>query len=108
MSTCTSIPRPPVGIVESKSEVTTSDVSIQTDEYQGYEGYSAGNGTGVLIVWFIIIFVVVMFALYAIKPNKLTNDGCGTINTGMVLLTALIISLIIILIVYAVRRVSCH
>ena len=65
--------------------------------------YGMGGGVGALIVWFFIIFVVSWLVLYALKPSFVLKKGTREIDTGKVLLSAAIISLIIIILIWLIK-----
>ena len=71
-------------------------------EYAGYGGYKMKNSAGTLIVWFIIIFVVAAIALYALKPTFVLKKDCLDVDNGKVLLSAFIIALFIVLLIWII------
>ena len=60
---------------------------------------------GAFILWFIIIAVIVWLILYSLKPGWVLNPD-GTVNGGKVLVSAIIIALIIIFIIWLIKAIA--
>lgn len=75
-------------------------------DYDGYKGYSMSNSVGALIVWFFIIFVVTVLALYALTPTFVLKKNSFEVDNGKAILTAFIISLFIVLLIFLVKAVT--
>ncbi len=77
-----------------------------TMNYSNY-GYGMIDSCGFYLIWFVILFVLIWFILYSLKPAFVQNvNGNGAVDNSKVLLAALIISIIIVLLIWLVRRSS--
>jgi hypothetical protein len=81
-------------------------VEAKPVEYDGYKGYKMKNNVGALVVWFIVIFVVVTLALYALKPTFILKKDCLEVDNSKALLSAFIISLFFILLVWIIMAIA--
>lgn len=59
---------------------------------------------GILILWFIIFTVLFWLIFYSLNPSWAQNQD-GTINTGKVLLAAIIAAIILVIIIWLIK--SC-
>lgn len=70
---------------------------------------SQGNGIipdsiGYYILWFLIFAVITYLFLYSIKPSFVSNPDTGVVDAGKILLYSIIISLIIVFIIWLIKR----
>lgn len=79
-------------------------------------GYGMGWGCGALIIWFIIIFVIAWLILFATKPNWVLRhpeadrtggswDNNREVDTGRIVIAAILIALIIVIITFIIAAV---
>lgn len=62
------------------------------------------SGFGVYLLWFIVIAVLIWLILYSLRPTwVVVDDDPAKVDSGRLLLAALIISFIIVIIIWAVR-----
>lgn len=62
---------------------------------------------GILILWFIIFTVLFWLIFYSLKPNWAINPD-GTINTGKILLAAIVASIILVIIIWLIYSCICY
>jgi len=103
--TPTPAPAPLCGLGTTPAGKPGPDVSPGT-EYTGYQGYSMGNSVAGLIVWFLVIFVVVILALYALKPTFINKKHCHEVDNGKAILSACAIALFIVLLIFVVAMLA--
>jgi hypothetical protein len=72
-------------------------------EYEGYKGYAMSNSVGALIVWFLVIFVVVILALYSLKPTFCLKKSTIEVDNGKVIISAFVIALLVVLLIWLVQ-----
>ncbi len=64
------------------------------------------DGFGFYAVWFLIIAVVAWLVLYSVKPDFVKKPD-GELDTGKVLLWAVIIGLIGIFLIWLIKKTNC-
>lgn len=67
------------------------------------KGYGMTSGVGALIVWFVIIFIITWLILYGVKPDIVMNKDTNQVDIGKLILSAVVISLIIIIIIWLIK-----
>lgn len=82
--------------------LTTEDKSVVVAKTQ-MNGYGMTSGVGALIVWFIIIFIITWLILYGVKPDIVMNKDTNQVDIGKLILSAVVISLIIIIIIWLIK-----
>ena len=86
--------------MEGERLVVTETVVVEDEHMQK----SHWGGFGVLVLWFIIIAVLIYLILYSLRPQWVLIDGEPTqVDSGRLLLAALIIAFIVVLIIWLVR-----
>jgi hypothetical protein len=68
------------------------------DHHEHGYGYSS---IGWAVLWFIIIAVIVWLIVYSLRPTWALNED-GELDTGKVLLAAIVIALIIVIVLYII------
>lgn len=68
------------------------------------------HGVGAFFLWFIIIAIVFWLIYFSIKPSWALRPNTGEIDTGKILLAAIITSLVIVVIVWLIKCsfMSCY
>ena len=59
---------------------------------------------GYYILWWIIFAILTYLVLYSLRPTFVTNPETGVVDTGKVLLASIVISLIIVFIIWLIKR----
>lgn len=62
---------------------------------------------GMLLLWFIIFTVLFWLIFYSLQPSWVLNAD-GTINTGKVLLSAIVSAIILVIIIWLIKSCICH
>lgn len=75
--------------------------------YDGYKGYTIDNSVGTLIVWFFVIFVVTLLAIYALEPSFVYKRDIRVIDNGKVVLTAFVFALFLTIFIFLIRIFTC-
>lgn len=71
-------------------------------------GYDLGmNWLGVLLLWFIIFTVLFWLIYYSLQPSFVKNSD-GSINTGKVLLAAIVSAIILVIIIWLIKSCIAH
>ncbi len=81
-------------------------VSQYDNEMEGHMNQSHwhNGGFGVYLLWFIVIAVLIWLILYSLRPTWVVlEDDTTKVDSGRLLLAALIIAFIIVIIIWAVR-----
>lgn len=80
----------------------------ESDGCGDYTNYNVSNGAGALIIWFLVLFIIILIAIYALRPSSMLRGYCNELETWKVLLASFVIALFIIIIVYMIRSfTSC-
>lgn len=58
---------------------------------------------GTMIMWFIVLVVLFWIIYYSLKPNFVLKNGTNEIDTGKVLLAAVITSIIVVIIIWLIK-----
>ncbi len=81
--------------------VVTETVRVEDD---GHMNQNHWGGFGVYLLWFIVIAVLIWLILYSLRPQwVLVDDEPTRVDSGRLLLAALVIAFIIVVIIWAVR-----
>lgn len=62
---------------------------------------------GMLLLWFIIFTVLFWLIFYSLQPSWVLNAD-GTVNTGKVLLAAIVAAIILVIIIWLIKSCISH
>lgn len=83
-------------LVSQPERVAEVDVHMHKGHWHG--------GFGVYLLWFIVIAVLIWLILYSLRPTwVVVEDDPTRVDSGRLLLAALIVAFIIVIIIWAVR-----
>jgi hypothetical protein len=72
------------------------------EEPCGYNYSHAMGWLAVIIIWFVILTVLFWIIFYSLRPEWVLNSD-GSVNTGKVLLAAVITAIVIIIIIWLIK-----
>lgn len=88
-----------------KTSCEENETSCKT-EYTGYQGYAMNNSVAYLIVWFLVIFVVTILALYSLRPTFVLKKHKDKVDNGKVIISSFIIAVLIVLLIWLIQAIS--